>query len=99
MPDIDENIWKKYKNQDVLVFGLHPGDSPSQVADFIKQTGVTFPILRDETGTLGSLDFPQGVGYPYPRDVIVGKDSTIRAIRNSFNVEETDALVQQLLKE
>ncbi len=98
MPDIDGAIWKKYKDQGVLVYGLHSGDSPSQIADFIKQTGVTFPIVADQN-TLSQLAFPEGVGYPYPRDVVIGKDLKIRSIRNSFSVDETEALIQALLAE
>lgn len=84
----------------MIVYGLHPsGENAQQVKDFIKQTGVTFPILPDQGGTLGKFAFPPGVGYPYPRDVVIGKDLKVRSIRNSFNVDEVDALVQRLLKE
>lgn len=62
------------------------------------QTGVTFPIDNGQ-GTLSKLAFPNGVGYPYPRDVVIGKDLVVRAIRNSFNLDEMDTLVQQLLTE
>jgi hypothetical protein len=81
------------------VFGLHQGENAGQIADFKQQTGVTFPILQDETSTLNKVAYPPGVGYPYPRDVVIGKDLTIRSIRNSFDVDEMDALVQQLLNE
>jgi hypothetical protein len=79
-------------------FMAYDGESPQQVAAFIEQTGVTFPIIEGR-GTLGLFEFPVGVGYPYPRDVIVGKDLVVRSIRNSFSVEETDTLIQQLLNE
>lgn len=64
----------------------------------MRQTGVTFPILQDR-GTQYRVAFPRGVGYPYPRDVVVGKDLRIHAIRNSFNVTEVRALVERLLAE
>lgn len=98
MPDLDANIWQKYADQDVLIFGIHPGDPQPLVDDFIEQTGVTFPIVSDQ-GTLRSFDFPTGVGFPYPRDVVIGKDLTVRSIKNSFDVGEVDTLVQQLLAE
>jgi len=40
------------------------------------------------------FQFPPGVGYPFPRDVVIGKDLTVRAIKSSF-----DALIEQLLAE
>lgn len=98
MPDIDASIYQKYKGQGVLVYGIHQGEPPALLADFAKQTGVSFPLVADQ-GTLQNLRFPQGVGYPYPRDVIIGKDLVVRSIRNSFSVAETDALIQKLLAE
>ncbi len=91
-------MWTDYQDQGVLVFAIHPGDPPDQIADFIEQTGITFPVLADE-GTLYEFSFPNGVGYPYPRDIVIGKDLTVRSIKNSFSVDEMDALIQQLLAE
>jgi len=68
------------------------------VQNFIEQTGITFPVVGDQ-GTLYDFSYPQGVGYPYPRDVVIGKDLRIRSIKNSFNVQEMDALIQTLLAE
>ena len=97
LPEIETSVWQRYGDDDVLVFGVHPGDPPAAIADFIEQTGVTFPILADP-GYSGSLfAWPEGVGYPYPRDIVVGKDLTVHSIKNSFNVEEMDALIQTLL--
>ncbi|MCH9685213.1 MAG: redoxin domain-containing protein [Deltaproteobacteria bacterium] len=98
MPDIDATIWQEYQDQGVLVFGIHPGDPPEAVANFLEQTGITFPVLADE-GTLFDFVFPSGVGYPYPRDVVIGKDLTVRSIKNSFNQAEMDSLVQALIAE
>lgn len=98
MPDIDANIYRELKDQGVRVFGVHPGDPPAQVAAFVEQTGVSFPILADQ-GTLSEIAFPEGVGYPYPRDVVIGKDLRVRSIRNSFNAAETRALIESLLAE
>ena len=82
----------------MLVYGIHPNESPQQLAAFLEQTGVSFPVVGD-TSTKGQFAFPPGVGYPYPRDVVIGKDLTVRSIKNSFNVAEMDSLIQQLLLE
>lgn len=81
------------------MYGIHPGDPLPAVQDFVEQTGVTFPIVADQNNSKGEFAFPGGVGYPYPRDVVVGKDGTVRSIRNSFNLDEMDALVRDLLAE
>jgi len=82
----------------VLVYGVHNGTPPALLADFVEQTGVTYPILKD-SGTLWQFDYPPGSGYPYPRDVIIDKNGVIRSIKSSFNVAEAEALVKQLLAE
>lgn len=99
MPDIESSVYQRYRDQGVLVFGIHPGDPPEKVEDFIEQTGVTFPIVADENFSRGLFAFPAGVGYPYPRDVVIGKDLRVHSIKNSFDVAEMDALVQSLLAE
>jgi len=98
LPDIDSKIYQKYKDQGVLVYGIYQGESASALADFAEQTGVTYPLVKDP-GTLGQFAFPAGVGYPYPRDVVIDKNLKIRSIKNSFNAKEMDTLVQQLLAE
>lgn len=80
------------------MYGLHSGESQAQLEDFIEQTGVTYPII-DGRGTLSQFAFPEGVGYPYPRDVVIDKHGVVRSIRNSFDVQEMDALIQNLLAE
>ncbi|MFT5431543.1 MAG: peroxiredoxin [Myxococcota bacterium] len=80
----------------MLVFGIHPGDPPKLIGDFVSQTGITFPILTD-SGTLGQLDFAPGVSYPYPRDVVVDKNGVVRSIKNSFDVTEMVGLIEELL--
>ena len=97
MPDIDASLWKPYQQQGLLVFGLHRGENPEALQNFVEQTGVSFPVVVDQNSTLGDFSFPPGVGYPYPRDVVIDKNLVVRAIRNSFDVDEMTALVQSLL--
>jgi hypothetical protein len=98
LPDIDSKIYQEYKDQGVLVYGLYQGESASALDDFQEQTGVSFPLVNDP-GTLNQFAFPSGVGYPYPRDVVVDKNLKVRSIKNSFNAKEMDTLVKQLLAE
>ena len=99
MPELEDSIAQRFADQPVKVFAIYGNEDPGQVADFIEQTGVTFPVIPDEGSTLSQFDFPGGVGYPYPRDVVIGKDLTVRSIRNSFDAEEMTTLVEQLLAE
>jgi len=97
LPDV-EALAREFSGQPLLVFAIHSGEPAEQLEDFLEQTGLTLPLVRDE-GTLYQFDYPDGTNYPYPRDVIVGKDGTIRSIKNSFNPDEARALVEALLEE
>ncbi len=98
MPDLDHAIWQRYRDSGVRVYGVHPGESAQQLADFVEQSGITFPLLAD-LGTRTMFEYPQGVGYPYPRDVVIDEELVVRSIRNSFDASEMDALVRGLSSE
>ncbi len=93
-----ENLWREHGDAGLLVFGLNGGDPADQLAAFLEQTGITFPVI-DARGTAGLFNYPPGVGYPYPRDIVIGKDGTVRSIRTSFNAAEMTELVEDLLAE
>jgi peroxiredoxin len=98
-PDL-EQLARDHDDDDLFVVGLYrPSESPDLLDAFREQTGVTFPLVADAPNTSGQLAFPAGVGFPYPRDVVIGPDLRIRAIRASFNADELDALVRTLLAE
>ena len=96
MSDIESTIWQKYKDKGVLVYGIYQSEPGNLIADFIEQTGISYPVIKDN-GTLGQFKFAPGVGYPFPRDVVIGKDGIVHSIKSSFNVQEMDTLIQQLL--
>ncbi len=98
MPDLDATIHQQYPADQVLVYGVYHSEPASAIADFQQQTGVGFDLVQDQ-GTFFTLNFPAGTGYPYPRDVIIGKDLRIRAIRNAFNATHVQELVDTLLAE
>jgi len=99
LPDLQQHIHVPFADQGVRVVGLYTSESPDLLMDFQEQTGVTIPLVEDAARTLGLFAFPAGVGYPYPRDIVVGKDLTIHSIKNSFDADEMRALVEQLLAE
>jgi hypothetical protein len=94
-PDLQRAVHLPYADRGVRVVGLYDGESPDLLLDFVEETGVTFPLV-EARGTLRRFAFPPGVGYPYPRDILVGPDLKVRAIRNSFDVGEIEALVDEM---
>ena len=97
MSDIEHTIHKPLKSKGVLIYGIHQGENPKLLADFVKQTGVTFPIVANQG--FASFSFPPGTGYPYPQDVVIDKNLKVRTIKQSFNQDELKQLVLKLLAE
>ncbi|MEM6295661.1 MAG: hypothetical protein AAGA54_30590 [Myxococcota bacterium] len=78
--------------------GLFGNEGPDTVGAFAEQTGVTFPLLLGDT-TRGSLAFSEASISPYPLDVILDRDGTIRYLRREFDVQAMQATLEQLLDE
>ncbi len=55
MPAI-ERIYQEYKDQGLVVLAVDMTyqDNPADVVPFIQEYGLTFPVLLDETGTVGA---------------------------------------------
>jgi peroxiredoxin len=69
--------------------GLLGGDDGPRIDAFIRQTGVTFPVVMDQGQT---QLYDQGPAIsPYPVDVVIDRDGTIRAI---FTEYDADALLE-----
>jgi putative glutathione S-transferase len=97
LPDLGA-LAQQYPGQDVLFYALHSSEPPDLLADFIARTGIGIPVVSAR-GTSGLFAYPQGVGCPHPRDVVVGKGLSIRSIRNRFDAAEMDELIRELLAE
>lgn len=69
-----ENVWKANKD-DVTVLGLDYLEAPELGQAMADRTGVTYPLGRDNKGTI--LRALGGVGLPYT--VLVGSNGTILA--------------------
>mgnify|MGYP000220795759 CR=1 FL=1 len=103
-PDIETKLWQRYNDRDdVLVLGMAgPGvfgtESAETVGAFQEQTQVSFPLLLQDT-TRSKLAFSDAAISPYPLDVILDRDGTIRYLRREFDVGAMEATLEQLLAE
>ncbi len=68
------------------------------ILDFVDGTGVSFPVMRDEDGTYFQYDITQE-SAPFPLDVLVDKQGTIRLISERFDPDELQAHIDALLAE
>ena len=100
MPDIEQNIWLPLQSQGVSVIGIDQGglmggDTAAIVNQFIAQTGITFPVGWDATGSY--FAFPTaGQISPFPLDVVVDRDGTVAYINREYDAEGLRQVVEQL---
>ena len=76
--------------------GLFGGESTSTLASFVEQTGITFPVLRNDT-TYFDYANPDGSISPYPLDVIVDREGRIAYLRHEFNADDMVTTILRLL--
>ena len=71
-------------------------ESPATVAQFKEQTGVTFPLLLNDT-TKDLYANSDGSITPYPLDVIVDRNGTVVYLRHEFDSDAMQATIDNLL--
>ncbi len=78
--------------------GLRGGDTDQVLRDFIDQTGVTFPIVRDQDGYGLFRRSTQGpMVSPFPIDVLIDKDGKIVSVRGEYDPDALLTEVRRLL--
>jgi len=89
-------VWQKYKDQDVVVWGIGPQDGLSNLQIFQEQMGMTYPILYDEGGSV-HVDYNAGkpaTNTKYPEDWIIGTDGTVLYVNTKYEPNEMIAVIE-----
>jgi cytochrome c biogenesis protein CcmG/thiol:disulfide interchange protein DsbE len=47
-----ERTWREYKDDGVVILGINIKDSITEARKFVDEFGITYPIVRDESGEL-----------------------------------------------
>lgn len=86
--------WEKWREQGVVVLGINTGEDEMTVQNFVKQTGVDFPILFDSDNTT-TRDY--GI-VPMPTTFFIGKNGKISSIhQGELNLDTLDDQIKQLV--
>jgi peroxiredoxin len=102
LPDIEDRIWSKYRDQGVEVVAINAnGDSADGVQEFVEHLGTTYPIGLEDTSTKTYEALVENFkgANPFPVDVVVGKDGTIRYIAREYDPEGLEEAVLTALAE
>ncbi len=95
-----ENVYEQYKDSEVIILGLNVTnqDSEKDIPTFVKEFGLTFPILLDRDGSASTLYQLKALPTTYfinrkgiIRTVVIGGPMTETFIRSKI-----EALVQEV---
>ncbi len=105
MSDFETAIWQTFPQDSVLVLGI-TSVNQNQIAQFVSETGITYPILQDEStgggpGGFGGVTYDEyyipNQGSPYPRDFIVDQNGILVYANNEIDTEYMIYILEVLL--
>jgi peroxiredoxin len=93
---MEQAIYNKYKDQDVIVWGIGAEDGYETLKLFAEQMGLSYPILYDQNAQVKANYNP---GKPhtnsaYPQDWIVGVDGTIVYVNTEYEPDEMAQIIE-----
>ncbi|MGM0378013.1 MAG: TlpA family protein disulfide reductase [Bacteroidota bacterium] len=94
MPHIEEEIWQKHKDEDLVVVGIDRDEPLETVKKFAKETGITYPLALDPDAEIFSLYAEKKAGVT--RNVLINREGEIVFLTRLFNPEEFSALVDKI---
>lgn len=97
---MEREIWNDLGAQGLVIVGLNTGGlsgtDSHNIADFIAQTGVTFPIATDDGNTFGAWAAGPAIS-PFPLDVVVDRTGVVRYLTREYNAAELRAAIERAL--
>lgn len=80
------DIYRKGQQSDLVVLSINVAESKGEVAEFVRQKGLIFPVLMDRDASVSRKKF--GV-YVAPTLFIIGKDGGIKEKVYGYVTEQT----------
>ena len=92
-----QKLYEKYKDRGLVILGVDLQEDENLVRDFVKKTGLTYPILLDSNSQVGQIYGARSI----PTSYIIGKKGFILARTvggREWNKQEIYDLFEELLK-
>jgi peroxiredoxin/catechol 2,3-dioxygenase-like lactoylglutathione lyase family enzyme len=87
MPFIERDIWRKYReNPDFYLLGIDRDEPLDKVREFIRQTGITYPVALDPGGDVFARYAERNAGIT--RNVIINAEGRIAMLTRLYDEEE-----------
>jgi len=100
---MDRTFYQPYAHMGLTVVALNPNrpdhaDIP-YLEEYLSYLDVTFPVGIETNGTYAALTAIYAGSNPYPLDIIVGRDQTIRYIGRELDTPTMEAILLDALAE
>ena len=92
MPQLEERVWQKFKNDDFLLIGIDIKDSLEKVSPFIEKTGVTYPIAWDPEAIIFRDFTLEGAGVT--RNIVVNRNGEIVFLTRLYKDDEFQKMIK-----
>ncbi len=97
MPKLEANIWRAYKDRNLVVLGIDLQEDIGQVKLFSVNNDLTFPLGIDGNGSLFRTYAGGDAVTNVPFNVVIDKDQKVRYSQSSYKEQEMIQLIQELL--
>lgn len=94
---MEYTIWRRYDPSQVMVFGINDGESTELASSFVRNFGLTYPVLHDPRRDV-YFNYNVGGITPYPRDVIIDQEGIIRYIHSEYDPQVMIRTIDELLE-
>jgi peroxiredoxin len=92
MPHLEKDIWKKYKDKNLLLIGIDRDEPLETVINFKKEMKTTYPVALDPGGKIFSLFAERNSGVT--RNIVINQSGEIVFLTRLFEENE----YKQMLK-
>jgi hypothetical protein len=100
---MDEAFFQPYGAQGLSVVALNSDDRDALdvggMEEWLQYLEVSYPVGYETSATYEALAAIYQGSNPYPLDIIVGRDQTIRYIGREYDVPTMEAIIQEALAE
>ena len=94
MPHLEKDIWKRYKDKNLVLIGIDRDEPLKIVVDFKKEMGITYPVGLDLGAEIFSLYAEKNSGVT--RNVVIDREGKIVFLTRLFKEEEYQKMIKKI---
>lgn len=94
MPHLEKDIWKRYKDKNLVLIGIDRDEPLKIVVDFKKEMGITYPVGLDLGAKIFSLYAEKNSGVT--RNVVIDREGKIVFLTRLFKEKEYQKMIKKI---